>query len=356
MNKTKIAIISDRFDVGGVSYVINILSLNWCKYYDVKMFFFEKTKLAYDTHVDICFINHKPLIPVKFINKFINKFVYKFKLYLHLKKYSPDLIISFKTKPNIYTIMVAKNLKIPVIICEHGFHAGEKSNKTNKLRKKYYPKSNLLTVLTNADYKYYDFVKNKIIMPNPIDINLNENNIKKENIILYVGRLEPEKSVDVFIKAMSKIKNINQWRIQIAGDGSLKEELVELSKKYKLNIEFLGYIKNLHELYLKSKILCLTSEQEGLPVVLLESIIYNCIRISSDYIGVDELIIDNYNGLIFKKGDYLDLANKIDFIQENEQLCHNLTLNARKILNNFDKKNIFKKWDIIIKKYNKGAI
>ncbi|EAJ5682245.1 glycosyltransferase family 4 protein, partial [Campylobacter lari] len=267
----------------------------------------------------------------------------------YLKKYSPNLIISFKTKPNIYAIIVAKYLKIPIIICEHGFHAGEKSIKTNKLRKKYYPKSNLLTVLTNADYKYYDFVKNKTLIPNPIDIiSLGENNIKKENIILYVGRLEPEKSVDIFIKAISKIKNINQWKIQIAGDGSLKEELIELSKIYKLNIEFLGHVKNLHELYLKSKILCLTSEQEGLPIVLLESIIYNCVRISSNYIGVEELIVDNYNGLIFKKGNYLDLADKINLIQENDQLYHNLTLNAKKILSNFDKKTIFKKWDLLI--------
>ncbi|EJY0263581.1 glycosyltransferase [Campylobacter jejuni] len=65
-----------------------------------------------------------------------------------------------------------------------------------------------LSVLTGEDFKYYSFVKNKIIMPNPLGVKKQIHTNDKENIILYVGRLEEEKAVDVFIKALSCIKKM----------------------------------------------------------------------------------------------------------------------------------------------------
>ncbi|EPC1977622.1 hypothetical protein ACSNZR_000191 [Campylobacter jejuni] len=79
-------------------------------------------------------------------------------------------MISFKTKPNLFTLLANKNIGIKHIICEHGFHLGEKSKKTNRLRRKLYPLATYLSVLTREDFKYYSFVKNKIIMPNSLSV------------------------------------------------------------------------------------------------------------------------------------------------------------------------------------------
>lgn len=142
------------------------------KNHELSLLFFEKTPLAYD---DICnnayveFINTKALTPIRFLNKLINKIIYKCAI-KKIKQYKPDIMISFKTKPNLFTLLANKNIGIKHIICEHGFHLGEKSKKTNRLRRKLYPLATYLSVLTGEDFKYYSFVKNKIIMPNPLGV------------------------------------------------------------------------------------------------------------------------------------------------------------------------------------------
>lgn len=187
------------------------------------MLFFEKTSLAYD---DICsnayveFINTKALTPICFLNKLINKIIYD-RAIKKIKHYKPDIMISFKTKSNLFTLLANKNIGIKHIICEHGFHLGEKSKKTNCLRRKLYPLATYLSVLIREDFKYYSFVKNKIIMPNLLGVKKQIHTNGKENIILYVGRLEEEKAVEVFIKALSCIQKdiLNKWKIIIAGEG-----------------------------------------------------------------------------------------------------------------------------------------
>ncbi|WP_193551215.1 hypothetical protein [Campylobacter jejuni] len=101
------------------------------KNHELSLLFFEKTPLAYD---DICnnayveFINTKALTPIRFLNKLINKIIYKCAI-KKIKQYKPDIMISFKTKPNLFTLLANKNIGIKHIICEHGFHLGEKSKK-----------------------------------------------------------------------------------------------------------------------------------------------------------------------------------------------------------------------------------
>ncbi|EGF1229171.1 glycosyltransferase family 4 protein [Campylobacter jejuni] len=346
----KILIVSDYFNKGGVSYVIYQLVKEWSKNHELSLLFFEKTPLAYDgicSNAYVDFINIKALTPIRFLNKFINKIIYKNAIKKKLKQYKPDVIISFKTKPNLFTLLANKNIGIKHIICEHGFHLGEKSKKTNRLRRNLYPLATCLCILTKEDFKYYSFVKNKIIMPNPLDIEKQIHVNDKENIILYVGRLEEEKAVDVFIKALSCIQKdiLNKWKIIIAGEGSLKKNLMELAKNLNLCIDFVGYIEDLSFYYEKAKILCLCSKQEGLPIVLIEAIFYECARISSDYIGVNELIDDKNNGLLFKMGDFNDMALKISLLMQDENLRQEIVKKAKEKVESYKIESVMKKWD-----------
>ncbi|HFQ6674671.1 TPA: glycosyltransferase [Campylobacter jejuni] len=346
----KILIVSDYFNKGGVSYVIYQLVKEWNKNHELSLLFFEKTPLAYD---DICsnayveFINTKALTPIRFLNKLINKIKYKSEIKKKIKQYKPDIMISFKTKPNLFTLLANKNIGIKHIICEHGFHLGEKSKKTNRLRRKLYPLATYLSVLTREDFKYYSFVKNKIIMPNPLGVKKQIHTNDKENIILYAGRLEEEKAVDVFIKALSCIQKdvLNKWKIIIAGEGSLKKNLMELAKNLNLHIDFVGYIEDLSFYYEKAKILCLCSKQEGLPIVLIEAAFYECARISSDYMGVNELIDDKNNGLLFKMDDFKDMALKISLLMQDENLRQEIVKNAKEKVESYKVESVMKKWD-----------
>ncbi|EHD2889342.1 glycosyltransferase [Campylobacter jejuni] len=356
----KILIVSDYFNKGGVSYVIYQLAKEWNKNHELSLLFFEKTPLAYD---DICnnayveFINTKALTPIRFLNKLINKIIYKCAIKKKIKQYKPDIMISFKTKPNLFTLLANKNIGIKHIICEHGFHLGEKSKKTNRLRRKLYPLATYLSVLTREDFKYYSFVKNKIIMPNPLGVKKQIHTNDKKNIILYAGRLEEEKAVDVFIKALSCIQKdvLNKWKIIVAGEGSLKKNLMELAKNLNLHIDFVGYIEDLSFYYEKAKILCLCSKQEGLPIVLIEAAFYECARISSDYMGVNELIDDKNNGLLFKMDDFKDMALKISLLMQDENLRQEIVKKAKEKVESYKVESVMKKWDeLFIEVLGKG--
>jgi glycosyltransferase involved in cell wall biosynthesis len=70
---------------------------------------------------------------------------------------------------------------------------------------------------------------------------------KKSPLILYAGRLDPEKRVDVLIKSMKyvlkKRKNVN---LMLVGGGSMKSFLEKLSKNLGLEkkIHFLGRVSD----------------------------------------------------------------------------------------------------------------
>ncbi|MGH2304755.1 glycosyltransferase [Campylobacter taeniopygiae] len=350
----RILIVSDYFNKGGVSYVIYQLVKEWSKNHEISLLFFEKTPLVYniDNIAKLKFVNNKTLTPVRFLNKLLNKIKYKFIIKRTIKRYKPDIVISFKTKPNLFTILANKNIGVKHIICEHGFHLGEKSKKTNYLRRKLYSLATCLCVLTKEDFKYYSFVKNKIIMPNPLDIKKQTCVNSKENIILYAGRLEEEKAVDVFIKALSCIEKdiLNKWKIAIAGEGSLKEDLIKLAKKLNLCIDFVGYIEDLSFWYKKAKILCLCSKQEGLPIVLIEAAFYECARVSSNYIGVNELIDDKNNGLLFRMDDFNDMASRILLLMQDENLRQKIIKKAKEKIEIYQIENVIKKWDELFQK------
>ena len=68
-----------------------------------------------------------------------------------------------------------------------------------------------------------------IYIPNGVDLTFFSNNkkIKKKKSVLCVGALVREKRVDLVIKAVSKVPDIN---LIVVGEGSLKNELVSLAK------------------------------------------------------------------------------------------------------------------------------
>lgn len=104
-------------------------------------------------------------------------------------------------------------------------------------------------------------------MLNPLGVKKQIHTNDKENIILYVGRLEEEKAVDVFIKALFCIQKdvLNKWKIIIAGEGSLKKNLMEIVKNLNLHIDFVGYIEDLSFYYEKAKIYAYVPNKKVCP-------------------------------------------------------------------------------------------
>jgi glycosyltransferase involved in cell wall biosynthesis len=159
----------------------------------------------------------------------------------------------------------------------------------------------------------YDY-KTEII-PTGVNTELfNYTDIKREKILLFVGRLAPEKNID---KLILLFNNVKDYKLQIIGFGPYENKLKELAKNNE-NIEFLGK-KLLHELpeyYQKAKAHITLSESETFCLTLLESIscgtpiIYSDCKLFNDLYNKDfsELCLNNNN----------DLNTILNFIENNE--------------------------------------
>lgn len=101
----------------------------------------------------------------------------------------------------------------------------------------------------------------------------------------------------------------DQVKLVLAGDGALQNEMKTLASQLDISehVIFLGYIKNIRDLYTCCDVAVSTSKIEGLPFNIMEAMACGLPVVASDIKGHRELIVDGENGLLFESGD----ANKL---------------------------------------------
>ena len=134
--------------------------------------------------------------------------------------------------------------------------------------------------------------------------------------ITFAGKISKIKGVESLIKSLDRIDYQKEFiNINIIGDGSNKKEyesILKLSKKSKLNINFLGKISqvDLANIFRNTHIFVLPSFYEGLPLVLIEALASGCNVITTDIPGVSEWIGEEIN--TSGKIKYIKLPNMKD--------------------------------------------
>lgn len=136
--------------------------------------------------------------------------------------------------------------------------------------------------------------------------------LNKDEYILFLGRLVPEKGLRYLVEAFKKVKT--DKKLVIAGGSSDTDEFAnELRKMAKDDdrIIFTGFVQGeeLDELYSNAYIYTLPSDLEGMPLSLLEAMSYgNCCLVSD----IDECasVVED-KALVFKKSDVDDLREKL---------------------------------------------
>lgn len=201
-----------------------------------------------------------------------------------------------------------------------------------------------------------DFLVNKGADKNKINVihcgvnttNFSNRGHKKLNnppLLGALGRMVEKKGFDILLAACNHLNKENiDFKLQIAGGGPLKHELELLAKEFKLDnrIEFIDSIS--HEdvpLWIKSLDIfvlpCKKDSQgdmDGIPVVLMESMLSGVPVITTRISGIPELVIDGISGLLCESNDAVELANKIKLLLLNEdlrnKLCREAALKVKK--------------------------
>ncbi len=144
---------------------------------------------------------------------------------------------------------------------------------------------------------------------------------------LFVGRLAPEKGIDVLLKAWENL----DVPLKIAGDGPLGP-LVAQAVQSMPQVEWLGYRprREIFELMQKAAYLVFPSiTYEGFPMTLVEAFATGLPVVASDYGSMSQIVKDKENGLLFEMGNPADLADKAGWLASQPHRLEEMRRRAR---------------------------
>ena len=143
--------------------------------------------------------------------------------------------------------------------------------------------------------------------------------------VLYVGRLAPEKNIELLIDAISK----SGFVLDIVGMGEYQDTLISKINDSSVRVNFLGTFPNakLPEIYNKYQVYVISSKYEGNPKTLLEAMACGCAVIGTDVIGINSIISHYENGILAEETSE-NLASAIRLLMTDKELRQQLSAQA----------------------------
>lgn len=207
-------------------------------------------------------------------------------------------------------------------------------------------------------FKNFTGIKNPkklMVQTNPVTIETGDfvfNPDNKEKEIIYVGRLDSiQKRVYRVIDTWALLeKKYPDWRLTIVGDGVERENIEKQAKALGLkNVSFEGF-KSPIEYYKRARILMLTSEYEGFPLVLAECMSFGVVpAVYGSYSAVYDIVNDGVNGIVFpyqKEGFSAEKAAiQLQKIMHNDAVYNDMAEKAIETSKRYSVDEIYKSWE-----------
>ena len=219
----------------------------------------------------------------------------------------------------------------------------KKALKLGELATAKFPHKTISVSESISNYYNETYNNDTIFVPNGIDekISIEANEIiekyglHKDEYILFLARLVPEKGVHYLIQAYNKL-NTNK-KLVIAGGSSHSDDYVnkvnEMAKENP-NIIMTGFVNGnlLEELFSNAYMYVLPSEIEGLPISLLEAMSYgHCCLVSDIEQNIE--VIQSY-GYSFESKNSDDLYEKLKEILDDENKILDVRSKVKEYVNN----------------------
>ncbi|WP_195574323.1 glycosyltransferase family 4 protein [Paenibacillus sp. 1001270B_150601_E10] len=155
-------------------------------------------------------------------------------------------------------------------------------------------------------------------------------------VILVGARFEPVKNHFFLLDALVLLKQQSStpFVCLLAGQGPLEAEIINRIKE--LNLEeqviLVGYQTNIYPYIQMADVVSLTSEKEGIPRIVMESMAFAKPVIASDVLGTRELVQHEVSGVLVPYPDASELAKQYARVLEDDALAAVLGMNGRKII------------------------
>lgn len=353
MEKNKIALVTYSLSSGGLERIVANST-----------FLFEE--MGYDVHLYVL----ESKVDYPFTGK-LHRYnidqlggLSKIKAYLNIKKSIKEnnfiLVIDHRYRLNWITEMLWQKIIYSKQKVFNYIHSSKIANylfRSAILNKFLFKNRQFICVSLGIEQKVniqFPFLKTQTVY-NYIDLNnVEKSQNQSDKYILSIARMDEEnvKQVDVLLTCYAKsILPEQNIRLIILGDGVRLDEMKSLAKKLKISdfVDFKGFEPN-PEYYLKNALFTvLTSKYEGLPTVLVESLLMQTPVISFDCeTGPNEVIVHKFNGLLIENQNKEKMVEGMNELATNEELYQILKENSYKSVNKFQIKTIKEKWNKLI--------
>jgi len=350
----KILFVNSSLSGGGSEKVMTLLANQMAMDgYDVVMLLCIHKNEVYELNNEVrrCYLTENNTTAL------MRKYVRLAELRKHFKKERPDIIISFMSQINMYSLVASIGLRIPVIV-------SERADPMQRRKIQQIAEKVLYTLFANHVVFQTEFVRNYFnrlirkkssVILNPI----NEQELPlysgiRENKIVGIGRMTNQKNFRLLIDAFADfVKICKNYELHIYGDGELRENLESMVKKNFLSekVFFHGYVDNIVEQIYKYKMYVSTSNFEGISNAMLETMAMGIPVICTDCpVGGARMIIeDSVNGILIPMNDKKALVDAMLKIVEDVVHAEKMAEEGIKIRRNLNLRFIAKQWEDLIR-------
>lgn len=276
-----------------------------------------------------------------------------------IQEFQPDIVHTHAAKAGALGRKAAKACGVPVIVHTfhgHVFHSyfGKTKTLIYRLIERRLAKISTGIIAISPIQKEELSAVHGICKPEKIKViplgfdlmkfreNLSEKRIKtrtewnldeEEVAVAIVGRLAPIKNHFLFLDVIELLaeKGIKA-RYFIVGDGQerdfIEERAKKLEKTYNLKIELTSWIKDIATFNAGMDIICLSSDNEGTPVSLIEAQASGVPVVSTDVGGVKDILEEGETGFVVPKKDPEAFGEKLQLLIENKEIRHKMSQNG----------------------------
>ncbi|MGH2666368.1 glycosyltransferase [Flavobacterium sp.] len=353
--KYKICLVSECLSTGGAERVAALLS----NFFDGKGIEVHHVivldSVVYDYSGELLNLGKLKNKSNSVFNKWNRFFVFK----NYIQQHHFDYIIDFRVKNNFYQEWIISKwvYNVPKIYTVRSY-----------ILKFYFPKNKWLAqsihskafgIITNTEtikehvQETYNFQKVTTIY-NPIDIDFVQQRSAEHlevdfEYIICAGRMNDNvKQFDKLIEAYAKsILPFNKIKLIILGDGKQRKSLEDFALSFNLTemILFKGHVKNPFKYYKRASFFVLSSQFEGMPNVILESLASGTPVVSFDCLsGPKEMICNKENGILVENQNVEKLTEAMNLFIEDEKLYSHCKQNALQSVQKFSLENIGNQW------------
>lgn len=154
-----------------------------------------------------------------------------------------------------------------------------------------------------------------------------------EKIAVAVGRLSPEKGLDILLAAYARQFGADRGvRLILVGDGPQRVELESIAGRLAIaeRVVFAGFTADVASYYAAADLFVMPSHTEGFPMSLLEAMAWGLPVVASAVGGIPDIVQDGMHGCLVPPGEEGQLAGAMGNLLNNRELADRLGRMARK--------------------------